>query len=142
MDRTWIERIPRLDIIKQLSRYGAVGLLCSAVYSLAYMGLAAPLPDGWEVAAVPPAFCLGLAIGFFLHRDWSFQGRTAPRRRMSQPFRFVTIQMLGLTLNCLFTAIVTIGLRLPDWMALIPCLTLTPMTTFLFHRHWVFGGGF
>ncbi|PSJ39669.1 GtrA family protein [Allosphingosinicella deserti] len=123
----------------QLVRYGIAGGLSSVVYSAIFLGLAALLPRSWAAGAVPPAFVAAAALGFMLHRRWSFRepGSVAPVQGRAD--RFFLFQGGGMVLNTLFTWIITGPLHGPTWLALIPCGTVTPLLTYAIHRRWVFG---
>ena len=109
------------------------------VYSAIFLGLAALLPRSWAVAAVPPAFLAAAALGFLLHRRWSFRksGPAAPVHGRAD--RFFVVQGGGMILNAFFTWAITGPLHGPTWLALIPCGTVTPLATYAIHRRWVFG---
>lgn len=127
-------------MIGQLIRYGFAGAASALIYSIVYLGLAEfALPDGWAVAAVPPAFLAAVTFGYVAHSEWSFRGHgdRAPgsRRRL----KFLIVQGGGMALNAAFTWIVTSPLNQPNWVALIPCGMITPLATFWLQRRWVFG---
>ena len=126
--------------IGQVVRFGISGGLATLIYSAIYLALADfVLPSGLALAAVPPAFLVAAFCGFFLHRNRSFRGHVATDATGSQSFRFVVVQLFGLGLNTFLTWIVTAEMHLPNWMALIPVISLTPASTFLLQRNWVFG---
>lgn len=126
--------------IAQVVRFGIAGGLCTVVYSAVYLMLANfLLPPGLAAVAVPPSFLVALICGFYLHRNWSFKGHAATGATGLQPLRFVVVQLFGLALNTLLTWIVTASMHLPNWVALIPVVSITPAITFLLQRNWVFG---
>lgn len=126
-------------ILGQIVRFGIAGGLSTVIYSIVYLALADfVLPAGMAVAAVPPAFLAALVCGFFLHRNWSFRGHASESGSRSQPFRFVIVQLFGLVLNTGFTWLITAAMGLPNWVALLPVISITPAVTFVIQRQWVF----
>ena len=126
--------------IGQLTRYGFVGAASALIYTAIYLALAyLVLPDGWAVAAVPPAFLSAAGFGYVAHSEWSFRGhgRSEPGRR--RQLKFLLVQGGGMALNAAFTWILTGPLDQPEWVALIPCGLVTPLLTYWFQRRWVFG---
>ncbi|UAJ12699.1 GtrA family protein [Glacieibacterium megasporae] len=123
----------------QLTRYAVAGASASAVYSLVYLLFANRLlPPGQAVIAVVPAFLVSLLISFQLHSRWSFAGHGSRDEKVSQPLRFFFVQSAGMLANFFITYLVTKILMQPNWVALVPSLTLTPILTFLLQRRWVF----
>ncbi|HEX7852398.1 MAG TPA: GtrA family protein [Sphingobium sp.] len=126
-------------MVGQLFRYAIAGGGAAALYAVTYILFANMLlPHGYAVAAVVPAFFLSLTASFLLHSRWSFAGHGAREKGVGQPLRFTLVQMGGLGLNATFTWLVTAVLGGANWMALIPCLILTPLATFAVQRVWVF----
>lgn len=124
----------------QLTRYGFVGAASALIYTILYLALAElALPDGWAVAAVPPAFLAAASFGYFAHSEWSFRGhgRSEPGRR--RQLRFLLVQGGGMALNAAFTWTATGPMDQPNWAALIPCGLVTPLLTYFLQRRWVFG---
>ena len=124
----------------QLIRYGFAGAVSALIYSILYLALAYyVLPDGWAVAAVPPAFLAAVSFGYVAHSEWSFRGHGDRDDGAHRRFKFVTVQSGGMALNAAFTWILTGPLHQPNWVALIPCGLVTPLITFWLQRRWVFG---
>jgi len=126
--------------LAQLTRYGLVGAASALIYTILYLALAElALPDGWAVAAVPPAFLAAASFGYVAHSGWSFRGHGSsdpgPRRQL----KFLIVQGGGMVLNAAFTWIVTSPMDQPNWAALIPCGLITPLLTYWLQRRWVFG---
>lgn len=124
----------------QLMRYAVAGGGAAVIYAVCYMLFADHIfPSGFATAAVVPAFLISLGASFLLHSRWTFGGHGERTGGVAQPMRFTLVQLGGLLLNAGFTYMVTVGLGGANWQALIPCLTITPLATFLFQRVWVFG---
>jgi len=127
-------------VLGQLIRFGISGGISTIVYSAVYLPLADyVLPAGWAVVAVPPAFLVAVTVGFFLHSAWSFKGHGTRDNSGKQHAKFFLVQLFGLVLNAIFTWILTGVLHLPNWLPLIPIVTVTPLATFAINRKWVFG---
>lgn len=122
----------------QLARYAVAGAGAAAIYSLVYLVVAGWLPPGQAIVAVVPAFLISLVVSFQLHSRWSFGGHGSRSATINQPFRFFVVQTAGLLANFAMTYAVTNLLKQPNWVALIPCLTVTPLLTFAMQRSWVF----
>jgi putative flippase GtrA len=123
----------------QLMRYAVAGASSAVIYSLVYLLVANRLlPQGEAAFAVVPAFLVSLLASFQLHSRWSFAGHGSRDEKVAQPLRFFLVQTAGLVSNFIMTYIVTKLLMQPNWVALIPSVTLTPILTFALQRYWVF----
>jgi putative flippase GtrA len=123
----------------QLGRYFVAGATSAAVYALVYLLVADRfLPPGQAAFAVVPAFLVSLYVSFQLHSRWSFAGHGSRDEKVAQPLRFFAVQAVGLAINFVMTYVVTAVLLAPNWVALVPSLTLTPLLTFALQRYWVF----
>lgn len=123
----------------QLIRYALAGASSAAIYSLIYLFVANRLlPPGEAAFAVVPAFLISLLVSFQLHSRWSFAGHGSRDEKVAQPLRFLLVQSAGLLANFTMTYVVTKLLMQPNWVALVPSLTLTPILTFALQRRWVF----
>ena len=128
-----------MPLLGQMARYGIVGLISSLIYAAVYLPLAThALPKGWAVLAVPPAFLVAAAVGFLLHSRWSFKNHTTGVLGRAQHYQFLGVQASGMGMNSVFTWLITGLAREPAWVALVPCVTVTPLVTFWVHRNWVF----
>ncbi|HEX7872847.1 MAG TPA: GtrA family protein [Sphingobium sp.] len=128
------------SLFRQVFRYAIAGAAAAAIYGVTYLLFADHVfPKGYATAAVVPAFLISLAASFALHSYWTFSGHGARPGGVGQPLRFTLVQMGGLALNAAFTFAVTDVMGGANWLALLPCLTLTPLATFAVQRIWVFG---
>ncbi|QDZ08983.1 GtrA family protein [Sphingomonas panacisoli] len=128
-------------MLGQLIRFGIAGVISTVIYSAVYLPLAWWVFTGNKaVFAVPPAFLVAVTAGFFLHSFWSFKGHGERDNSGRQHGKFLLVQGFGLVLNALFTWIITGPLfHGPEWLPLIPIVTITPLATFALNRQWVFG---
>ncbi len=132
-------RRPNMKLVLQLLRYGVAGAGAVLIYSATYLLFAnLVFAKGYAVFAVAPAFLLSLSASFLLHSRWTFQEHGTRDRGFGQPLRFTLVQAGGFALNSLFTYIVTVPLGGANWLALIPCVLITPVATFAAQRVWVF----
>lgn len=122
----------------QLARYAISGVGAAATYSLVYLLVANRLPQGEAVFAVMPAFLISLLVSFQLHSRWSFAGHGSRDEKVTQSLRFFLVQAAGMATNSIMTYVVTRLLMEPNWVALVPSLTITPLLTFALQRRWVF----
>jgi putative flippase GtrA len=134
------ETLRENGVLGQLVRFGIAGLISTVIYSAVYLPLSYALPEGLEVVAVPPAFLVAVICGFFLHSAWSFKGHGTRDSSGRQHLKFFLVQGFGLLLNAAFTWVITGLLHGPNWLPLIPVVTITPIATFALNRQWVFGG--
>lgn len=126
-------------MLGQLIRFGIVGGISTVIYAIVYLPLADHvLPRGWATAAVPPAFLAAAAVGFVLHSGWSFKGHGTRDNSGRQHAKFLLVQGFGMLLNMAFTWILADRLHQPNWVPLIPVVTITPLATFALNRQWVF----
>ncbi|MBC7521012.1 MAG: GtrA family protein [Sandarakinorhabdus sp.] len=121
----------------QFARYIVAGAIAAAIYAVVYLVTANQLlPPGGAVFAVVPAFGISLVACFLLHSRWSFAGHGSGDEKVTQPLRFLVVQATGLFANLDVTYIATRLLLAPNWMALVPSLTLTPLLAFALQRRW------
>ncbi len=126
-------------LIGQFARFAAAGAVAALIYAIIYLLFADHiLAPGFAALGVIPSFLVASSIGFLLHSRWSFAGHGSRTAGATQPLRFAVSQIGGMGLNMLWTYVVTVPLGCPNWMALIPCVTLTPVATFAVQRWWVF----
>ncbi len=130
---------PEMKLVFQFLRYGIAGAGAVMIYSAVYLLFAGLVfAKGYAVFAVAPAFLLSLAASFLLHSRWTFRAHGTRDGGVGQPLRFTLVQAGGFALNSLFTYIVTVPLGGANWLALIPCVLITPVATFAAQRVWVF----
>lgn len=130
--------LQRSGVLGQLVRFGIAGVISTVIYSAVY------LPLAWwvfpqAVMAVPFAFAVAVTCGFFLHSAWSFKGHGTRENSGRQHLKFLIVQGFGLLLNAIFTWVLADVMHYPDWVPLIPVVTITPIATFALNRQWVFG---
>ena len=128
-----------MKLTLQFVRYIVAGAGAATIYSIVYLLFASfVFAKGYAVFAVAPAFLISLAASFLLHSRWTFRAHGSGAKGFGRPLRFTIVQASGLGLNSLFTYVVTVPLGGANWVALIPCVTITPVVTFVAQRLWVF----
>lgn len=131
-------RIARAPGTAQLIRYVIVGGFVTALGAAIYYGCA-------EFLGIEPllanliAFMVGVLVGYALHSQVSFRGH-GPRDDLRRTGgRFVAVNLFGLALNSLWVWSLVHGLSGENWWPILPMVFVTPLATFLLHRHWTFG---
>ena len=87
----------RFELLRRLSRYGAVSIVTSLVV-FGVLGLLVGVvnaPAGWSNVA---ATLVGIALSFELNRRWAWEGRSQGRTPI-QVASFVTINLTGLIIS-------------------------------------------
>lgn len=134
-----IDALRQSGVLGQLIRFGIAGGISTVIYSAVYLPLVWWVFPNLAVAAVPFAFAVAVTCGFFLHSAWSFKGHGTRDKSGRQHLKFLIVQGFGLALNALFTWVLADVMGLPEWVPLIPVVTITPIATFALNRQWVFG---
>lgn len=119
-------------LLKQLSRFGFVGVIATAVHALIGLGLHNGLGISPLVANFFGFGC-ALCVSFFGQTRLTFPAATADTRAFA---RFATVAVTGLAFNQLIVWIVTGLLVQPYWLALCIILATVPWITFLLLKFW------
>ena len=119
-------------LLKQLSRFGLVGLIATAVHAMIGLGLHNGLGLTPLIANFF-GFGLALCVSFFGQTRLTFPGATAD---MSAFGRFATVAVTGLSLNQLIVWIMTGLFAQPYWLALCIILATVPWVTFMLLKFW------
>lgn len=126
-------------IFWQLLRYVAGGMLSAIIYSITYLWLVSALfPGKLAVIAVLPAFVIAAGCGLYIHSNWTFRGHNQQSNGQALMFRFLFVQIAGLSMTSVMTWGVTGVFGGPAWAAIIPSVLVTPLFTFSLQRMWVF----
>ena len=134
----------------QVVRFGVTGLGVTLFYSAVYWPLATyghrivslGRPHGrggalWPIIAVVVAFLAATVVGNVAHGRISFKGHGTRDERTAH--RFFLVQLLGFSLNELFTwALTGPLLHGPTWWPIVPAIFVTPLVTFGLQRNWVY----
>jgi len=128
--------MPR-ESLSQLIRYGMTGAALATIgqatyYALAASGLLSPL------FAIAVGTIVALCLGYVAHGWFSFKGHgdRSDHKRMGS--RFLAVNFVGYLLNSFWVWMFVNDLGYPEWVPIIPNVTLTPILTFLLHRNWTY----
>ena len=121
-----------MTALRQLSRFGFVGIVATAVHTSVGLGL-------HEIVGMLPfwanmiAFCCALGVSFFGQTRLTFPDSTADGGAF---VRFVVVAVSGLGLNQLIVWVMTSLVGSPYWLALIIIFCTVPGVTFLLLKFW------
>jgi len=121
-----------MTAFKQLSRFGFIGLLATAVHVSVGLGLnegAGMLPFWANLIA----FCCALGVSFVGQTRLTFPDSTADRSAFA---RFSVVAVSGLALNQTIVWIMTSVFASPYWLALVIIICTVPGITFLLLKFW------
>jgi putative flippase GtrA len=118
--------------LKQISRFGVVGLVATAVHVGVGLGLhgGGGIPAFWANIV---AFCTALGVSYFGQTRITFPEATAGRAAFA---RFASIAVSGLALNQIIVWLVTSAFGGPYWLALAIIIATVPAATFLALKFW------
>jgi putative flippase GtrA len=119
---------------KQLSRFGFVGILATAVHAGVGLGLhegTGMLPFWANLIA----FCCALGVSFLGQTRLTFPDSTADGGAFA---RFAVVAVSGLGFNQLIVWIVTSLFGSPYWLALVIIIFTVPGCTFMLLKFWAF----
>ena len=117
---------------KQLSRFGFIGILATAMHVSVGLGLhegVGMLPFWANLIA----FCCALGVSFFGQTRLTFPDSTADG---SAFVRFSVVAVSGLALNQTIVWLVTSVFASPYWLALAIIVCTVPGITFLLLKFW------
>jgi len=127
-----------MQTLKQVAKFGTVGLFATATHAGVY-ALCAGLFGIAPLLANLVAFVTAFAISFAGHLQWTFkQEGSYSRMQVRKVIRFLITALLGLALNSLFTWSINDLLNLHYLWALLPMVALTPAVTFVLSKLWAF----
>lgn len=131
-----IEKIEKFfPLIRQLTRYGIVGLCAAGVHLSVVVFLV-------EVGQIKPlianifAFFVSFQVSYWGHRQWTFSGTTNSHRTALTRLLFVSSIALVANESLFYTFYVTCSLPYP--LAVFLVLTILPPATFVIGKLWVF----
>ena len=123
-----------IDLIKQLTRFGIVGLTAAAIHYttvvtvVTYTGM-------HPLMANIIGFIVAFQMSYWGHRVWTFRDTMAthreafPKLMLVQAFAFMGNELLFF---------IFLQANLPYQLALVLVLTILPIFTFLMNKFWVF----
>lgn len=129
-----------LDIatLAQLLRYGVVGLCVTMLGAAIYYGCAEFLHIA-PLIANSIAWLVGIVVGYGVHSRISFRGQGERGDLKRTGTRFIVVNLIGYALNSFWVWLLVEWIGGANWWPVLPMILLTPLSTFLLHRHWTFG---
>jgi putative flippase GtrA len=121
-----------MTTLRQLSRFGVVGIIATAVHVTVGLGLHNGLGMR-PLWANLIAFCCALMVSFLGQTRLTFPDATADGGAF---VRFTTVAVTGLSLNQIIVWLVTSLFAGPYWLALIIIICTVPGLTFLLLKFW------
>jgi putative flippase GtrA len=122
-----------METLRQLARYGLVGLLSNALLYAAYLLLSAAGLD--HKLAMTFVYCGGVVITFAFNRSWTFQHDAAAAATFR---RYVLIYALGYAFNLIaLWLLVDLG-GLPHQWTMAALIVVTAALLFTAQKFWVF----
>jgi putative flippase GtrA len=120
--------------IRQLFRFGGVGILATLAHVLTAIAAEALLPLSHQAANLT-GFCAGVLVSYTGHARFTFN---APVRSTAQILRFMVLAPLSLATSSATVWLTTgkLGFSFPAAMAAVA--VVVPMVTYLAMRFWVF----
>lgn len=121
-----------MQLLRQISRFGVVGVTATAVHVVVGLGL----HNGLGVAAFWAnliAFCCALGVSFLGQTRLTFPDASADGGAF---LRFTTVALTGLGLNQVLVWLVTSALGGPYWLALVIIIATVPWLTFAMLKFW------
>ena len=121
-----------MEIVRQLSRFGVVGLVATAVH----VGVGLGLNIGVGIAPLAAnliAFLSALGVSFLGQTRITFPGARADGAAFA---RFSFVAVTGLALNQAIVWVVTSALGGPYWLALAVIIATVPWITFALLKFW------
>lgn len=123
-------------IVKQLVRFGIVGLTLTAINAVIYLSLLRF--DVNPYVAQTFAYGIALLFAFRFHGNFTFKGHGSRAQPVKQFARFLVVNLVGYSTNQGFIWLLTVHYGLPSSAAVVPMVLVTPILTFLLQRLWVF----
>lgn len=127
-------------LLQQSIRFGLVGGLATAVHAGSYAASIEVLETS-PLLANSAAFVIAFFVSFAGHLQWTFSdySRSASgHAQLSALARFLVTAIAGFCMNTAAVLLLVGILDANPLMAVLPMITITPISTFLLSRHWVF----
>ncbi|HEV3228009.1 MAG TPA: GtrA family protein [Solirubrobacteraceae bacterium] len=126
-------RTPRSPVVRQLIKYGLVGVTNTLAFYVVY---AICVHFGmWYLAASALGFAVGAANSYLLNRNWTFR---ANARHSTTVARYVVVQVAGLLGNLGIVFLMVDGLGLHKLVGQPIAIVFVVLGMFLANRYWTF----
>lgn len=127
----WSQATPHL--FRQVSRFGAVGVVAAAAHALLFAALVESGIPG--LLANSMAFCCAFFVSYAGHSRWTFARAEGRRVELG---RFGLTTMFGFLLNSVLAFVFVDLVGGSPWVAGLLMVTVTPAMIFILLRLWVF----
>jgi putative flippase GtrA len=121
----------------QAVRFLFAGLVVTAlsamIYTLCVVGIGIPPFAGNLIA-----YLAAVLVGYRLHGHWTFRQNQAQVDDTQANLRFVAGSISSLVINSIWVWLLTIHFQGPGWLPVVPMILVTPVTSFMINRYWVF----
>lgn len=117
-----------------LVRFSLSGLVNGAVYAAAFLLVSRMLNASSSIASIV-GYLAGLAVGFALHRNFTFLADGAWR---GQFVRYLAAQALVMTVVAAVSHVASDILHLPTFVVIAAGIVVAPGLTFVLLNYWVF----
>lgn len=126
------KQFPLRVFLRFAANGGGIALVAVATY-----GLCATVLRWAPLAANLFAYLVQLALGYNIHRIYSFARSNADRASI---IRYLIMSLAAFGLNSFWIWLLTGIFDLPTLTPIIPMVCVTPLMTFFVARQWVFRG--
>jgi putative flippase GtrA len=125
-------------LARQLSRFGLVGLVATAVH-LTIFSLLINVADLWPSIANLAGFLIAFCVSFAGQANWTFPSSEAsPLERSRRFMRYIAVSLVGFLLNAL-TVFVVMSVGGYSYLHALPIMSIgVPTILFLLNRYWAF----
>lgn len=118
----------------ELARFGIVGLAATIVHAVSYALLVTLFLQELALANII-SFLLAFGVSWLGHNFWTFQ---AKKNSSNNILKFLTVTVLGLLNNIVFTLLLVELFHLPKLIGVFPIILITPLLTYILSKYWVF----
>lgn len=122
---------------REITRYGLGGAFLAIQYSTVFWIMAVKI-GACTLLANTVAFIINLIFGWLIHSRWSFADSSLSALPVRAYLRFTVVSLFGFWLNNLWCWIIVDYLQKSPTVALVPIVTITPASSFLMNKLWIF----
>lgn len=127
---------PSLHLLRQLVKYGVVGVSNSALTYVVYLICLNLLGIQYETASVI-GYCIGGLNGYVINRRWTFAAADISHGRAA--WRYALVVLLALIVNLFLLHAAVSWLHIEKNLAQAIVIPFVFLATFLPNRTWSFG---
>ncbi|MBS0350400.1 MAG: GtrA family protein [Proteobacteria bacterium] len=120
--------------VKELFRFGIVGITATLVNTLTFLALV-KLFHVYPLLANFIGFVFASFVSYFGNFLWTFQNKKHSTKKIA---KFLLVSFMGLGMNSLIVWFFMHYLHLSAYVTILPMITLTPTIIFLLNKFWIF----